>query len=443
MRKTIVKIVAVRENPDVPCWPCINHDADKELERVTAPIREINPDMDFDVVSYTELAQAQADYEADLKKYDGVLVLLMTCWKFIDVFYSHQAAEGLPTIIADVPFCGSGSALVFSANVIRSEKLPVPLLSTLDYGEIAKAVRLFDVLHKMRETTILTVSGMDLTDGEKSFSQTWGCKFINKTASDLNIYYNAADTAQAEAIARRWTEETTQTLEPSMEEIIQSARLHLAIKAMMSDTHANAVTIDCLSLSYGGEYAGGKHMYPCLSHYEMLNNGIVAVCEADLCATVTSLVIQYLTGRPGFVSDPVIDTSSDQIIYAHCVACSKVYGKNDPRRCRCYIRSHAEDKQGASVQVYFPAGEKLTTAMIYPKEQADTVIHSSESVGNVGLEEACRSKLAARANAENILYNWNAGWHRGTVFGDCRKQLMNLFKMKGLKVIQEDKEPVI
>ena len=133
---------------------------------------------------------------------------------------------------------------VFSANVIRSEKLPVPLLSTLDYGEIAKAVRLFDVLHKMRETTILTVSGMDLTDGEKSFSQTWGCKFINKTASDLNIYYNAADTAQAEAIARRWTEETTQTLEPSMEEIIQSARLHLAIKAMMSDTHANAVTID-------------------------------------------------------------------------------------------------------------------------------------------------------------------------------------------------------
>lgn len=30
MRKTIVKIVAVRENPDAPCWPCINHDADKE-----------------------------------------------------------------------------------------------------------------------------------------------------------------------------------------------------------------------------------------------------------------------------------------------------------------------------------------------------------------------------------------------------------------------------
>ena len=441
MRKTIVKIVAVRENPDVPCWPCINHDADKELKRVVTPIKEMNPDMDFDVVSYTELAQAHADYQEDLKKYDGVLVLLMTCWKFIDVFYSHQAAEGLPTIIADVPFCGSGSALVFSANVIRNEKLPVPLLSTLDYGEIAKAVRLFDVLHKMKETNILVVSEMDLADGEKSFHETWGCNFINKTAAQLNEYLDKVNLEEARLIAQRWVEETTETAEPSMDEIIESASLHLAIKAMMADTHADAVTIDCLSLSYGGKYEGGKHMYPCLSHYEMLNNGIVAVCEADLCATVTSLVIQYLTGRPGFVSDPVIDTSSEQIIYAHCVACSKVYGKNDPRRCRCYIRSHSEDKKGDSVQVCFPAGEKLTTAMIYPKEQAPTVIHSSESVGNVGLQEACRSKLAAKAEAENILYNWNAGWHRVTVFSDCRKQLMNLFKMKGLTVTQEDKCP--
>lgn len=47
MRKTIVKIVAVRENPDVPCWPCINHDADKELKRVVTPIKEMNPDMDL------------------------------------------------------------------------------------------------------------------------------------------------------------------------------------------------------------------------------------------------------------------------------------------------------------------------------------------------------------------------------------------------------------
>lgn len=438
MKRTLVKIVAVRENPDVPCWPCINHDADKELQRVVTPIREMNPGMDFDVVNYTELAQAQADYETDLTKYDGVLVLLMTCWKMIDVFYSHQAAEGLPVIVADVPYCGSGSALVFSAGTIRTENLPVPLLSTLNYGEIAEAVRLFDVLRKMKDTSILVIANTDLTAGEADFTKTWGCKFINKTAQDLNIYLDEVSTQEAQAIAEKWMAETTETVEPTMADITESGRLHLAIKAMMADTKADAVTVDCLTLSYGDQYRNKEHMYPCLSHYEMLNQGIVAVCESDLCATVTSLLFLYLTGRPGFVSDPVIDTSCDQIIYAHCVACTKVYGKDDSRRCRCYIRSHAEDKRGASVQVYFPAGEKLTTAMVYPTTQAPTVIHSSVSVGNVGLQEACRSKLAAQTNAENLLNNWNGGWHRVTVFSDCRKQLLRLFKMKGLTVTQED-----
>ena len=31
-------------------------------------------------------------------------------------------------------------------------------------------------------------------------------------------------------------------------------------------------------------------------------------------------------GRPGFISDPVIDTSKRQIIYAHCVASNRAFG---------------------------------------------------------------------------------------------------------------------
>src|SRR5574337_693990 len=35
-------------------------------------------------------------------------------------------------------------------------------------------------------------------------------------------------------------------------------------------------------------------------------------------------------GRPGYISDPVIDTSKNQIIYAHCVAPTKVFGPGGP-----------------------------------------------------------------------------------------------------------------
>lgn len=440
MRRTLVKVVAVHEEAGKPCWPHIDHDYEKELKRIMQVVEGNNPDMDFDVVKCVSVMTVKETYDEDVKKYDGVLVLLFTCWKGIDQFYARQSATGIPTIIADVPFCGSGSVLTQASATVRKEKLQAVVLSTLNYAEVAEAVRLFDVMAKMKQTVILSVSERDFTKVQAWYNEQWGCKFVNKKSVDLVSYYEKADEEEAKVIAERWIQSAVEVVEPSKDEIIQSAKLHIAIREMMKDCGAHAVTLDCLTLSYGGEYGKKGHMYPCLSHYEMLSQGIVAVCESDHPGTITSLVFRYLTNKPGFVSDPAIDTSSNQIIYAHCVACPKVYGYDDKRTCQFAIRSHAEDKKGASVQVYFPAGEKLTTAMIYAKEFNPSVVHSATSVGNVGLQEGCRSKLSAETNAEAILNNWVGNWHRVTVFGDYRKQIERLFKLKGISYVQEDKE---
>lgn len=440
MKRTKVKIVAVHEEPNTPNWPCIDHDAEKAIKAVMKPLTELNPGMDFDVVRYTKVEQAKADYENDCKTYDGVLVLEMTCWKKVDLFYARQSGTGIPTIIADIPYCGSGSTLCDASEAIRRENLPVPLLSTLNYNEIAEAVRIFDVLAKMKQTTILVITNRDMSETYANFSKDWGCSFVHKTAVDVNEYMKRVDPTEAKIIAERWIRDADEVVEPTEADILESASLHIALREMMQDTGSDAVTVDCLTLSYGGDYDNNAHMYPCLSHFEMLNNGTIAVCEADVPATVTSLIVYYLTGQTGFVSDPVIDTSADQIIYAHCVACTRVYGNQNPHVCPYAIRSHAEDKKGASVQVYFPAGDKLTTTMIYAKDSMPSVIHSSKAVGSVGYQEACRSKLSAETNAENILNKWHGGWHRVTLFGEYRKLLMKLFRIKGIAVIEEDKD---
>ncbi len=433
--KTRVKIVVVTENPGIACWPCADYDFQKELDRVLNPVYAKNADIDFDVCVYTELSQAQKDYPEDKEKYQGVLVLLMTCWKQIDAFYCNQAADGIPAIVADVPFCGTGSALCVASKLIRENNLPVPLLSTLNYNEIADAVHLFSVLHKLQQTKILIVTNKDYP-GNQALCDTWGCTCVYRGAKDLLDRYAAADMTQAQTVAQKWIDEADGVYEPTREDIIESARLYLAIKALMEECGADAVTVDCLNLSYEGGYGNNIHMYPCLSHYQMLREGITAVCEADLQSTIASLIANFVTGKPGYVSDPVLDTSADQIIYAHCVACPNVFGPNDPRVCRHYIRSHAEDRKGASVQVIFPAGEPLTTIQV---DAVTGTVHSSVSVGNVGLEEACRSKLAASANTQALLYNWDYAWHRITVFGDYRKQFLHLFKMKNLHILEEDK----
>jgi hypothetical protein len=431
--------VAVQRKPDgVPGWPHINFDYDKELGRVMEIVRSENPDMDFDIFMYTDPAQAEADYDKDLSTYDGVLVLMMTNWLGIDKFYCERSRDGLPVIVADVPFCGSGSVLTDTSPLVRGRKLPVALVASKDYRDIAKNVRIFAALKKLCGSTVLVVKNIPDTETEKAAEELWGCRFVNMTSDELMAYFRDVPSEEARNIAGRWKSEALGVLEPSDGDIDESARLYDAIMKAKEDTGADAVTIDCLHLSYSDSYHTKGHMYPCLSYYQMNNDGLIGVCESDINSTVASMLILYLTGRPGFVSDPVVDTSSDQITYSHCVACRKVFGKDDPRTCQFYIRSHAEDQKGASVQVIFPENEPLTTINLDHRCRWAS-IHSAVSTGNAFGDAGCRSKLVAKTNASALLKNWMPQWHRVTVFGEYRQLFINLFTMKGLAVTEEDR----
>lgn len=439
MKKQIrIKVVVQAKKENVPGWPHINFGYERETEKIMAIVGAYNPDAEFDVFRYSSNDEAAAVYEGDCAIYDGVLVLLMTNWIRLDEFYARRSKDGLPCAVADVPFCGSGSALSGTSPMIRNEKLPVPLEASTDYNDIARLARTLVVNAKLAQTTVLVVKNDVENETESAAEKRFGIKFINKTAADLMNVFDSVDEKKAVSVAEKWTGGAVKTVEPSQADIIESAKIYLAIKKMMKETGADAVTIACLELSYNDVYGKSRHMYPCLSHFQMADDGELGVCEADIDSTVSSLLTLYLTGKHGFVSDPVVDTSSDEIIYAHCVACRKVFGVSSSKICDYYIRSHAEDQLGASVQVIFPAGEKLTTINMSNSDNW-ACIHSSVSVGNAGGDAGCRSKLVASCNARALLENWMPMWHRVTVFGDYRQDFINFFRLKGLDIFEEDK----
>ena len=439
MKKQIkIKVVVQAKKENVPGWPHINFGYERETEKIMALVRAYNPDAEFDVFRYSSKEEAAAVYEGDCAVYDGVLVLLMTNWIRLDEFYARRSKDGLPCAVADVPFCGSGSALSGTSPMIRNEKLPVPLEASTDYNDIARLARTLVVNAKLAQTTVLVVKNDVENEIESAAEKRFGVKFINKTAADLMEVFDGIGEEEAFATAEKWIGEAVKTIEPSQADIIESAKIYLAIKKMMKETGADAVTIACLELSYNDVYGKSRHMYPCLSHFQMADDGELGVCEADIDSTISSLLTLYLTGKHGFVSDSVVDTSSDEIIYAHCVACRKVFGISSPKICDYYIRSHAEDQLGASVQVIFPVGEKLTTINMSNSDNW-ACIHSSVSVGNAGGDAGCRSKLVASCNARALLENWMPIWHRVTVFGDYRQDFINFFRLKGLDIFEEDK----
>jgi hypothetical protein len=194
-----------------------------------------------------------------------------------------------------------------------------------------------------------------------------------------------------------------------------------------------AITMDCLGMFYAGKISA----YPCLGFFQLNNEGKVGACEADLRSTITMLAMAHLVGRPGYISDPVIDTSKNQIIYAHCVSTNKVFGPNGKPN-PYHIRNHSEDRKGAAVRSLMPLGEIVTTMLISPTRQ-EIVYHQARTVANVEEDKACRTKLAAEVkNIDKLLGEWDRwGWHRVTFYGDHKKTISDFAALNGIAIIEE------
>jgi hypothetical protein len=307
----------------------------------------------------------------------------------------------------------------------------VALVSSSGFDDVAQSVRAFEHLKRLRSSTILDVVNREAAEA-KAIEETFGTSVRMLSAGDLNAAYDKADGAESQKQAEAWMRAAEKIVEPSKEEIGKSGRMYVAMRNLLGERGAQAIAVDCLTLFYAGKMPA----YPCLGFFQLNNDGFVGACEADLQSTITMLTVTYATGRPGYISDPVIDTSKNQIVYAHCVAPTKVFGPRGNSN-PFHIRSHSEDRKGASIRSLMPLGQVVTSLKFVPTQKT-VVMHTARTVANIDDDKACRTKLAAEIpNAQKMLEGWTQGWHRVTVYGDYRKPMTVLSALLGYKMVEE------
>jgi L-fucose isomerase-like protein len=253
--------------------------------------------------------------------------------------------------------------------------------------------------------------------------------------TEVNDAWKNADKDESRAIADRWSKGAKIVEGVDRATLETSAAMYLGMKSVLKKHGANAITVNCL----GGFYGGHIHAYPCLGFHELLNEGLVGACEADVRSTATMVAFTAMTqGRPGYISDPVIDTSKRQIIYAHCVASNRAFGpagQTNPYE----ILTHSEDRQGASVRSHLPLGYMTTTLEIL-QDRKEILLHRGLAVANDPDDRACRTKLAAEpvGDIEKLFTAWDQwGWHRVTYYGDLKESAYGLADEIGWKIVEE------
>ena len=459
-----------------PDWPNVGFDFQPVMENTMNALAAGCPDVVFlpTMANGTEQTQEIVAKDAEAGNVDGYLVMQMNCWNTV---VQTAVDTGKPVLYADFLYAGSGGFLVYTSSMLRWKRPNFAFMSSgriddlvaaagcfpLARGEdgVAAFVQAVTDVRKSRTPeapdmtclednfeTLTTEELLKELKGKKllEFESGWhgiadqvreslGIEIVRLPFAELNDAWEKADRAEAAKIVARWKEEA-ESIEGISEETLEaSARMVLAQKTILKAHDASAITINCL----GGFYGGHIHAYPCLAFHELQNEGLIGACECDTRSTLTMLVMTTLTkGRPGFISDPVMDIASREIIYAHCVASKKVFGPEGPVN-PFHILTHSEDRAGASVRATLPAGYMTTTLELAP-ERKQILFHQAKAVGNSTEDRACRTKLAGApvGDYEKLFTEWDSwGWHRVTFYGDLKAQVFALAEALGWTVIEE------
>ena len=471
--KPKVRLVFCETQNDKPIWPNIGYDFDAPRNRVLKALEQGCPEVQFLPVRLMDDPKQAAEVLQGDAEVQGYLICLQGLGWGNDIV--KLSATGKPTLLVDNLFGGSGLLLTRLPQIMTAGK-PVDWVSSARAEDMVAAARKFALLQsgkpaaeiaaafraarhertpsakdwtlkpdrvtasdfdkalqQLRQTRLLVVGGSGGDALERATQEVFGVQMLPISFEELGTAYAQADAKEAEPFAELWIKQAREVVEPSRDDIAKSAAMYVAMKQLIDKHGARGISVNCL----GGFYGGHLKAYPCLGFRQMNDDGLVGGCEADRMSALTMAVIGALTGRPGYISDPVIDTSRNAIIYSHCVATTKPFGPDGPSN-PYRLRNHSEDRKGASIQSLLPEGYLTTTLEINPQSR-QVVMHQAKTIGNNTSDMACRTKLEAvvKGDLERLTESWRMGWHRVTFYGDLKGPVTEIAQRMKLQLIEE------
>jgi hypothetical protein len=362
-----------------------------------------------------------------LKGADGILVIHLSIG--VGAILAPIVAAGRPTVIFAAPYSGHEWA---GFGAMQKANPHIDCILTSDLGELAAAVRPFRAIHHARNAKILNVTTNRPSPGYlKTIADKFGTKIEVVDPKRVLDAYESIPEAEARAETERWTKGAVQVVEPPPDEVFRSCKLALAFEKIMVEDKGTVWTVDC----YGSMYRK-LPAFPCVGNVRLNNLGLGGCCESDLASCMTHIILQGLSGKPGFISDPTMDESVKGIILAHCLGTLKMDGPDGPQ-APYKLRTIMERQEGCVPQARMRVGQKVTQLRFVG---VDLIRHFTGTIIDVpDTDRGCRTKITVGIDGDpqKLWQNWADGLHRQTVYGDITADLRRFCRFKDVKLLYE------
>lgn len=400
---------------------------------------------------------------------DGVLVVGVT--REYGLFFS-----GLPTVVVynlfefmNVPYAlFRERGKVLSATLDRIGTTS-PEIAAAMFADLAAKIKLLGVVGQMRRARMISIAPqryLHAVDYQgdihehlplgynqayiHALQETLGAELLRLDMEEFYAAVREVNMAAAWEQARVWIREARAIIDTTEAEVVNAARLYLALEALRQRYDAVAISTHVRSLTGSGEVA--DRVWPSIGMIEFQKRGLVAVCQDYPNIAVTHMLGLYAAGHPSMLGDLMIDTFNGVDILTHCGAPINPHGDD---RVPYTLYSHAESPvrgtggkpgSGVGTQVEIPTGEPVTVWKVDVLNHR-ILLHTGTTVDGhrlyKGLDKLmCRTKLVARIAAEKVQGHFcpgRYGIHRAATLGDLRTQVKDLATLLGFALIEEDR----
>ncbi len=434
LSKPVVRVVFIRPKTSEPeirgerpviSWPGYQYDIKAGQALHTKILKDAAKQLGVKLEVRTEPMDDVATidvYVEQLKKTppDGLFVIAMELFRWNLVNHLVQKRGDVPTIV----YSPMGSSFTQHLKVARST--PKTFVgATQDIHWPAFGLRMLNTVWQMKNTRLCIVKGNKTVDEQLKVVGTtlhyiplarWNEEFKKVQAGD-----------EVRAMADWYTRHAKKLIEPKKEDILDAAKNYFVCRRLMAAEKCQGFSLDCLRES------SIYHRPPCMAFSHLLDEGIVAACEADWNAAISMQLTHYLFERPGFMQDPAPNTIHNTLMGAHCTSATKLDGFDKPTTAPFILRSY-HTRTGVALQVLWRIGQKVTIMKFQGPESI--ILGTGRVVANIPQPPAGCCRTAVEIELDGVPDSCDTkGFHQLFIYGDLELPFKAYCKLAGINVV--------
>jgi hypothetical protein len=346
---------------------------------------------------------------------DGLLVGAMELTLWSDVHHLVQNRGDIPTVVYS-------NLTSFTGHMRPSRKVPKTYVgATQDVGWLAFGLRMLSTVWRAKNTRIALVVGNETKDvAAKGLGTT--LRLIPAVRFDDELKKVEA-TEEVRAMADQYAKAAQEIVEPTKTDILEAAKNYIVCRRIMAAESCQGISYACL----------GRPNPVCMAFSRLLDEGVVAGCEADVNAALSMLLTQLLFERSGFIQDPSANTVNNTLIGAHCTSPTRLEGFDKPYRAPYKLRSY-HTGTGAAMQVLWPVGRDVTVMQMQGTETM--ILGSGRVVSNIAQPPSGCCRTSVEIALDGVPDTDDAkGFHQLFILGNLERDFRAYCQLAGIQAV--------